>query len=137
MARPALHGPGRKHAHDDFEEIWVEVMHQEQLDQTIRRLDAEIERDESRAKTTATSAQAAKRGPAKSPAASIPAKPRPRRSRSRTRVRPERARKEDEPGPPGRTSHAAGLILTFYIAFWLTVAGAIVTIVVRLVRIRR
>lgn len=123
-------GPGQKHVHDDFEEIWVEVMHQEKLDQTIRKLDAEIEQDERRTKAKTPPTPRPKSKPSTPPTSS---RPRARNRRPSQRLRDESAgtkddsSAEDRPPFPGASYLFAGALL-------LTIAGAVIAIIVRVMR---
>jgi hypothetical protein len=134
MARPAIPVPGQKHAHDDFEEIVVEVMRQEHLAKTSARLEAEIERDESRARRQAAPAPT---DASKPPTPSTPArsKPRPEHSRPPARVRHQRARKTNEQPPQAGAVNAVGIIVLLTAGLSLAVAGGFFTIIVKLVRI--
>lgn len=134
MARPAIPVPGQKHAHDDFEEIVVEVMRQEHLSQTMARLDAEIERDESRARRQATPAPAAASKSA-TPSSPARAKHRPEHGRSPARVRHQRARKTNEQPPQAGTVNAAGVLVLLAAGLSLAIAGGLFTIIVKLVRV--
>jgi hypothetical protein len=134
MARPAIPVPGQKHAHDDFEEIVVEVMRQEHLANTSTRLDAEIERDESRARRQAAPAPtAASKSP--TPPSSDRSKPRPEHLRPSARLRHQRARKANEQSPQASAINAAGIIVLLAAGLSLAVAGGLFTIIVKLVRV--
>jgi hypothetical protein len=130
--RPALSEAGQKHVHDDFEEIWVEVAHQERLDQTIRRLDAEIERDERREKAkTSPAPGAASKSPA--PPANSRSKPRARSRRSPQRLRDKGTSKKDDPCDQDHSPHN-GLLALFAAGLVLTILGAIAAVVVKVVK---
>jgi hypothetical protein len=122
--------PGAQSPHDDFEEIVAEVMHQEQLDRTIRRLDAEIDRDEFQARTRAAKTQAAARKPTTT--SSPNRKPRPRSPRPR--LRPKGAGEDSEQGHHARAPHA-GILIIAITAFWLTIAGGAFNLVAKVVRL--
>jgi hypothetical protein len=134
MARPALPTPGQKHVHDDFEEIMVEVMHQERLAQTIARLDAEIKRDESRARSQT---QAAQRTQSKQAAAvsNGSTRPRARPQHSDPRLRRSRTSPTGKQGHHAGPNYALGIIAIVAAGLTISILGAVFAIAVRLKRI--